>query len=152
MKNIKRYQTLCGNLTKFQKQYVDKTQMAQARKEEYDQAYQTFLDGQAGVLARHLNPGRAMPGVRFQRASEEGCSYGTCAISGRAGPVAGAFWNWHGQRWKMQVKSSGIGGGKVDLQKKQIVEKLHELEKEKMLAEPMESENWKVQDISKPDP
>ena len=37
--------------------------------------------------------------------------------------------------------------GKVDLQKKQIMEKLHELEKEKMLAEPMESENWKVQDI-----
>ena len=33
--------------------------------------------------------------------------------------------------------------GKVDLQKKQIMEKLHELEKEKMLAEPMESENWK---------
>ena len=35
----------------------------------------------------------------------------------------------------------------MDLQKKQIMEKLHELEKEKMLAEPMESENWKVQDI-----
>ena len=147
VKNIKQYQTLCGNLTKFQKQYVDKTQMAQARNGRIRPGISDIFRWTGRGTGETFESWRAMPGVRFQRASEEGCSYGTCAISGRAGSDCRSIWNWHGQRWKMQSKKAAELVGKVDLQKKQIMEKLHELEKEKMLAEPMESENWKVQDI-----
>lgn len=61
VENVSQYQKLCGKLTKLQEQYVDKAQTAKARKEEYDQAYQTFLDGQAGVLSRLLREGEPCP-------------------------------------------------------------------------------------------
>ena len=61
VENTKKYHLLCGKLSEIQEQYVDKAQIAKERKTEYDLAYQTFLDGQAGVLAKHLKEGEACP-------------------------------------------------------------------------------------------
>lgn len=146
VKNIKQYQTLCGNLTKLQKQYVDKTKMAQARKEEYDQAYQTFLDGQAGVLARHLNPGEPCPVCGSREHPRKAAAMEHVPSQEELDQLQEHLELARTEMENASKKAAELVG-KVDLQKKQIMEKLHELEKEKMLAEPMESENWKVQDI-----
>ena len=146
VESVKQYQTLCGNLTKFQKQYVDKAQMAKARKEEYDQAYQTFLDGQAGVLARYLKVGEPCPVCGSKEHPKKAAAMEHVPSQEELDQLQEHLELARTEMENASKKAAELVG-KVELQKKQILERMDELEKEKTLAEPTKTENWKVQDI-----
>ena len=146
VESVKQYQTLCGNLTKFQKQYVDKAQMAKARKEEYDQAYQTFLDGQAGVLARYLKVGEPCPVCGSKEHPKKAAAMEHVPSQEELDQLQERLELARTEMENASKKAAELVG-KVELQKKQILERMDELEKEKTLAEPTKTEKWKVQDI-----
>ena len=138
VENIKQYQKLCGNLSQIQKQYVDKAQMAKIRKEGYNQAYETFLDGQAGVLASHLKDGEPCPVCGSREHPKKASGMGQVPSQEELDQLQA---RWELARTEMENASKKAAElmGKTELQKKQIMKKLNELENtEKELPETVE--------------
>lgn len=140
VENVKQYQKLCGNLSRIQKQYVDKAQMAKLRKEEYDQAYQTFLDGQAGVLARHLEDGEPCPVCGSREHPKKAGSMEQVPSQEELDQLQ-AHWELARTEMENASKKAAELMGKIELSKRQILIKLNELENtEKELPETVDED------------
>ena len=140
VENVKQYQKLCGKLSQIQNQYVDKAQMAKLRKEEYDQAYQTFLDGQAGVLARHLKDGEPCP-VCGSREHPKKAGDMERVPSQEELDRLQEYWELARTEMENASKKAAELKGKAELQKKQLLKKLNELENtEEVLPETIETQ------------
>ena len=144
VENVSQYQKLCGNLTKLQEQYVAKAQVAKGRKEEYDQAYQTFLDGQAGVLARHLQEGEPCPVCGSRNHPKKAEMMEDVPSQDELDQLQE---RWEIARKEMENASKKAAElmGQAELQKKQILKRLEELETGKTLEKPVEVENQEEQ-------
>lgn len=147
VENVNQYQKLCGNLTKLQEQYVDKVQTAKARKNEYDQAYQTFLDGQAGVLARHLQEGEPCPVCGSREHPKKADVMEHVPSQEELDQLQG---RWELARTEMENASKKAAElmGQAELQKKQILKRLNELENAKKESqETIENLEERVQEV-----
>lgn len=151
VENTKKYHFLCGKLSEIQEQYVDKSQIAKERKTEYDLAYQTFLDGQAGVLAKHLKEGEACPVCGSKEHPKKAC--GTEYIPSQK-ELEEVKRKWEQARNQMETASREAAEllGKVNAQKeraadqKQIEEQKKRLtDEEYELQEQMKSNKKKVE-------
>lgn len=134
MENTKKYHLLCGKLSEIQEQYVDKAQIAKERKTEYDLAYQTFLDGQAGVLAKHLKEGEACPVCGSKEHPKKAC--GTEYIPSQK-ELEEVKRKWEQARNQMEASSQEAAEllGKVNAQKERAADQKQIEEQEKRLID-----------------
>ena len=134
MENTKKYHLLCGKLSEIQEQYVDKSQIAKERKTEYDLAYQTFLDGQAGVLAKHLKEGEACPVCGSKEHPKKAC--GTEYIPSQK-ELEEVKLKWEQARNQMEASSQEAAEllGKVNAQKERAADQKQIEEQEKRLTD-----------------
>ena len=134
VENTKKYHLLCGKLSEIQEQYVDKSQIAKERKTEYDLAYQTFLDGQAGVLAKHLKEGEACPVCGSKEHPKKAC--GTEYIPSQK-ELEEVKRKWEQARNQMEASSQEAAEllGKVNAQKERAADQKQIEEQEKRLID-----------------
>lgn len=134
VENTKKYHLLCGKLSEIQEQYVDKAQIAKERKTEYDLAYQTFLDGQAGVLAKHLKEGEACPVCGSKEHPKKAC--GTEYIPSQK-ELEEVKRKWEQARNQMEASSQEAAEllGKVNAQKERAADQKQIEEQEKRLID-----------------
>ena len=134
VENTKKYHLLCGKLSEIQEQYVDKAQIAKERKTEYDLAYQTFLDGQAGVLAKHLKEGEACPVCGSKEHPKKAC--GTEYIPSQK-ELEEVKRKWEQARNQMEASSQEAAEllGKVNAQKERAADQKQIEEQEKRLTD-----------------
>ena len=134
VENTKKYHFLCGKLSEIQEQYVDKAQIAKERKTEYDLAYQTFLDGQAGVLAKHLKEGEACPVCGSKEHPKKAC--GTEYIPSQK-ELEEVKLKWEQARNQMETASREAAEllGKVNAQKERAADQKQIEEQEKRLTD-----------------
>ena len=134
VENTKKYHFLCGKLSEIQEQYVDKSQIAKERKTEYDLAYQTFLDGQAGVLAKHLKEGEACPVCGSKEHPKKAC--GTEYIPSQK-ELEEVKLKWEQARNQMETASREAAEllGKVNAQKERAADQKQIEEQEKRLTD-----------------
>lgn len=130
VENVGQYQKLCGKLTKLQEQYVDKAQTAKARKEEYDQAYQTFLDGQAGVLSRLLREGEPCPVCGSREHPKKAAAMEHVPSQEELDQLQGHLELARTEMENASKKAAELMG-QAELQKKQLLKKMRELENAK---------------------
>lgn len=144
VENTKKYHLLCGKLSEIQEQYVDKAQIAKERKTEYDLAYQTFLDGQAGVLAKHLKEGEACPVCGSKEHPKKAC--GTEYIPSQK-ELEEVKRKWEQARNQMEASSQEAAEllGKVNAQKERAADQKQIEEQEKRLTD----EEYKLQEQMK---
>ena len=144
VENTKKYHLLCGKLSEIQEQYVDKSQIAKERKTEYDLAYQTFLDGQAGVLAKHLKEGEACPVCGSKEHPKKAC--GTEYIPSQK-ELEEVKLKWEQARNQMETASREAAEllGKVNAQKERAADQKQIEEQEKRLTD----EEYKLQEQMK---
>ena len=144
VENTKKYHLLCGKLSEIQEQYVDKAQIAKERKTEYDLAYQTFLDGQAGVLAKHLKEGEACPVCGSKEHPKK--AYGTEYIPSQK-ELEEVKRKWEQARNQMEASSQEAAEllGKVNAQKERAADQKQIEEQEKRLTD----EEYKLQEQMK---
>lgn len=144
VENTKKYHLLCGKLSEIQEQYVDKSQIAKERKTEYDLAYQTFLDGQAGVLAKHLKEGEACPVCGSKEHPKKAC--GTEYIPSQK-ELEEVKRKWEQARNQMEASSQEAAEllGKVNAQKERAADQKQIEEQEKRLTD----EEYKLQEQMK---
>lgn len=134
VENTKKYHLLCGKLSGIQEQYVDKSQIAKERKTEYDLAYQTFLDGQAGVLAKHLKEGEACPVCGSKEHPKKAC--GTEYIPSQK-ELEEVKLKWEQARNQMETASREAAEllGKVNAQKERAADQKQIEDQEKRLTD-----------------
>ena len=144
VENTKKYHLLCGKLSEIQEQYVDKAQIAKERKTEYDLAYQTFLDGQAGVLAKHLKEGEACPVCGSKEHPKKAC--GTEYIPSQK-ELEEVKRKWEQAKNQMEASSQEAAEllGKVNAQKERAADQKQIEEQEKRLTD----EEYKLQEQMK---
>lgn len=128
VESVNQYQKICGNLLQIQEQYVDKACNAKLKKAEYDQAYQRFLDGQAGVLASHLKEGEPCP-VCGSREHPKKAGAMEQVPSQKELDHLQSCWELARTEMENASKKAAELVGKLEQQKKHLLEGLNESEK-----------------------